>query len=329
MDAVLVRIRQELVKPRAESAALVKAELAQLKSLSGQLLNGKLVECLLSGAQFFYVNGMVAEGLAPSADAVEFARIADDKVLLRKALTFHGILQTDTGNFPRAIEYLSEALELAISIQDKPGEFSVWANIGLGLLYAAQYDESIECSERAVALARQDSALAALSTGALGNIALAALHKEDFARGLRAAKQAVAGSGAPQNATDALTRVTNESIYSRLLLEVESLAKAKERCELAKQFAKQSGSERAELSAAIAEGLYEVHAGLKDVGLSRLEKALERARGLKSFLRDTLVAMVKGYEAAGEPEKALSYLRELMLHTRQAQQENVLYHHRL
>jgi putative two-component system response regulator len=39
--------------------------------------------------------------------------------------------------------------------------------------------------------------------------------------------------------------------------------------------------------------------------------------------------MVKGYEAAGEPEKALSYLRELMLHTRQAQQENVLYHHRL
>ncbi|MGL4573870.1 MAG: tetratricopeptide repeat protein, partial [Burkholderiaceae bacterium] len=327
-EELLGKLRAEVVKPDATSAQRIDSYLLTLNQLQNVSAVSR-TECLLAAAQFFYLSGNVTKGLAPSADAVTHARAGEAKPLLRKALTFHGVLQNDSGNFPVAIESLSEALELAIELNDKPGELAVWTNIGLGLMYAAQYEESIECSERALAVARSEPSLAQFCTASLCNIALAALHREDLARGLKAAKAGVDGSSDPVNASEAFIRVQTEAVYSRLLLEVDSLVKAKERCELAKKFAKQSGSERAELSAAIAEGLYEVHAGLRDVGLSRLEKALDRARGIKGILRDVLVSVVKGYEAAGEPEKALSYLRELMLHTRQAQQENVLYHHRL
>jgi len=65
------------------------------------------------------------------------------------------------------------------------------------------------------------------------------------------------------------------------------------------------------------------------VGLSRLSKVLERARVLKGTLRDALIAMVKANELAGRTDVALVYLRELMMHTKEAQQENALLHHRL
>jgi putative two-component system response regulator len=323
----LAQVRGHLAAPTAQSRSQVAAV---LRSLSAEPVDGATadcVECLLLGAQFFYLSGSVADGLQPATDAVRIAKQLNDKRLLRKALTFHGILSGDLSNFPAAIQSFSQALDLAIELNDRRAEMVLWSNIGGNLIYAAQYSEAIECSERAVVLA--GDAATAIRSAALSNIALASLHVEDLAKGLRSSRAAVENSGEPTNSAESLNRVLAESTYSRLLLEVDNLPKAKERCEIAKQFAKQSGSERAELSAAIAEGLYEIHAGLRDVGLSRLEKALERARGIKGFLRDTLVAMVKGYEAAGEPEKALSYLRELMLHTRQAQQENVLYHHRL
>jgi hypothetical protein len=53
------------------------------------------------------------------------------------------------------------------------------------------------------------------------------------------------------------------------------------------------------------------------------------ARVLKGLLRDVLIAMVKANELAGRTDVALVYLRELMMHTKEAQQGNALQHHRL
>jgi putative two-component system response regulator len=328
-EQLLSAARKELAATTAASSMSIARVLTQVNSLPEDFVHVNRVECLLACSTFYYVNAQAALGLDASARAVVLCRRLNGQTLLRKALTFHGVLQADTGNVPQAIELHSEALELAIELRDSTAEFAVWLNIGLALLYAAQYDESVECSERALTIASREEALVPLKPMAQGNIALACLYMEDLSRGLKLARKAIEESMEPQGPVQALNRVVLEGAYARLLLEVDSLAKAKERCEIAKKYASLARSERAEQVAAIAEGLYEVHAGLKDVGLSRLERALDRARTIKSSLRDTLVAMVKGYEAAGEPEKALSYLRELMLHTRQAQQENVLYHHRL
>src|SRR5258707_10538294 len=90
-----------------------------------------------------------------------------------------------------------------------------------------------------------------------------------------------------------------------------------------------SHSARAEIPGSVAHGLYQVHAGHVDVGISRLTSALERARLLRSMLRDTLAALVKAYEIVGQPQRALVYLREMMEALRQTQQENALRHVKL
>ncbi len=126
-----------------------------------------------------------------------------------------------------------------------------------------------------------------------------------------------------------VSRALLESHYARLLLEVNSVEKAIERCAIAKRFAAQSHSARAEIVSAIAEGLCEVHAGKADVGISRLTATLEKARLLRPMLRDTLAALVKSFEFLGEPQRALVYLREMMEATRQVQQENALKHLKL
>jgi putative two-component system response regulator len=126
-----------------------------------------------------------------------------------------------------------------------------------------------------------------------------------------------------------VSAVNREINYIRLLLEVSSIERAGERCAIARRYAARSNSARADIAASIAEGLYEVHAGRVDVGISRLTATLERARVLRSSLRDTLTALVKAHEIIGQPERALVYLREMMEALRQVQQENALKHIKL
>lgn len=194
------------------------------------------------------------------------------------------------------------------------------------MLYAAQYRDAMACLEHAVDMSTHDSALQSFRASAFANIAICALHLEDFGRGIKAAEMSIKESPIPVTAADKLSRVLRETNYSRLLLEVNNLEKARERCEIAKKFALESQSPRAEIAAAVAEGLYEVQGGFVDLGISRLTTTLERARLVRSMLRDTLGALVKAYEIMGQPERALIYLREMMEATKQTQQENALNH---
>jgi lipopolysaccharide biosynthesis regulator YciM len=148
------------------------------------------------------------------------------------------------------------------------------------------------------------------------------LHLEDFSRGLKAAEICISESGEPHSAAELVSRVLREGYYTRLLLEVGSTEKAGERCAIARRYATRSRSARAEIAASTAEGLYEVHAGRVDVGISRLTSTLEKARLMRSTLRDVLATLVKAFEVIGQPERALVYLREMMEALRQTQQAN-------
>ncbi len=287
------------------------------------------VGCLLDVAQYFYISGQTILGLEPAASGVAVARQLGESPTLRRALTFLGALLADAGNIPSAIEAYAEALEIAIRDGDSVGEGATWNNLGVSFLYSAQFSDAIACFTRVVDSAAAVPALAAVRPLALSNLALAALHTEDFGHGLASIAHSIDDAGDPSSANQLLLRVTSESHYSRLLLEVNDLAKARERCEVAKRYAAESCSQRAELIAALTEGLYEVYAGKADIGLSRLQSALERARVMKAMLRDALIAMVKAYDLCGKPQMALVHLRELLHITRKSQQEKALLHHRM
>ncbi len=329
LDEVGAALRAALAAPSPGAHRLFASAKKVLHDLPFDVLSSARVEALLLSAQFAYVSGQPFTGLEHASLAVECARRLQDRSALRKALTFRGILLADTGNIATAVECYAEAVEMAELLHDIRAETPVWVNLGTALGYAGQLNDAVACFERVVALAEADEAVSAAKPLALANIAAICLYLHEHAKGLRSIKSAIECAGEPQSTTDRLNRVLAESSYARLLLEVDSLDRAKERCELAKRYARESKSERAELEASFAEGLCEVHAGLTDVGISRLSQALDRARVLKSALRDALLAMVKAQEVAGKPDVALVYLRELMMHTKKTQQENALRHHRL
>ncbi|MBL8517544.1 MAG: HD domain-containing protein [Betaproteobacteria bacterium] len=302
----------------------------QLTKELGQIADSEFAEhrakCLLVACQFFYITGQPFSAIDPASDAVRLARLAGSRSLLRKSVNTLGIVSADSGSIARAIECYAEALELSRALRDDDAECATWNNLGVALLYAAQYQDAQACNERALQMTEENVALRRHRATALSNIALCSLHLEDFRRGLEAAEKSISERSEPKNSGEVLSRVLCESHYARLLLEVDSVDKARERCAIARRFTAQSKSERAEIITSIVEGLTEVQSGRIDLGLSRLSSTLEKARLLRAMLRDALIAMVKAHEMIGQPEKALSYLRELMDYTRTIQQENALRH---
>ena len=319
-------VRKSLQAGSAAAVDDVAKIVSALRGIEGTGLAELRIGALIDAAHYFYVIGQPFSSIEPSREAVRIAKQAGLKALHRKALTVFGITSADTGNISQAIEAYADAIDIAESLGDRDAKCVVWVNLGVAMLNCAQYRDAIMCFETAIELAENQPHLSGHRLTALSNIALCSLHLEDFARGLKAAEATVRDSAEPTTAAEMLARVLRENNYVRLLLEVNNVARAKERCVVARRYANASHSARAEIAAALAEGLCEVQSGKSDVGLSRLTATLEKARVMRSMLRDTLAALVKAHEIVGQPQRALMYLREMMESTRQTQQENALKH---
>jgi putative two-component system response regulator len=308
------------------SAEFMASAIRALKQIPGTQHAELRLNSLIDASHFFYLVGQTFSAIDPAADAVQLAKEVGHEPLLRKAVTLLGMVYADTGNISQAIECYDKGLSIAQKLRDTEGECAVWINLGVALLYAAQYRDAIACLEHVIRIAGTNPALQRFRSTAFSNIALCSLHLEDFGRGLKAAEICIKESTEPHTSAELVGRVLRENYYTRLLLEVNSIEKAGERCEIARRYAARSNSARADIAASIADGLYQVHAGRIDVGISRLTNTLEKARLLRSMLRDTLAALVKAYEIVGQPDRALVYLREMMEALRQTQQENALKH---
>ena len=329
LESVSAEIKGRLQNASPTSADFFTSVGDSLIRLTGPANHSVRVDCLLEVARYFYVLGKPFEGLQPASFALKLSTDVGDKPMMRKASTFLGAMYADTGNVSGAIECYSKALEILEELKDPVAECPVWINAGVALMYAAQYQEAIACFEHAIELAGESDDLVAFRPSAFANIALCCLHMEDHSRGLKAAETSIKESSEPRTAAEMLNRVIRESNYCRLLLEVDNVPKAIERCDIAKYYAGLSRSARAEILSSTIEGLCEVHSGKVDVGISRLTSALERARIYRPALRETLTALVKSYEIIGQPDRALIYLREMIEVNRQAQQANSLQHQKL
>jgi len=329
ISRIALEVNSVLQAGSGTAAEYVRSAVATLKGVRGDANADIRINCLIDAAHYFYVTGQTFNAIEPATEAVALASKTDHSSLLRKGLTVLGVMYADTGNISRAVECYAQALDIVRSLNDVDGECIVLTNLGVALLYAAQYHDAITCFERVIRNVELHPELKNYRAPAFSNIALCSLHLEDFSRGLKAAETSVKESTEPHSAAELVARVLRENNYIRLLLEVNSVDRARERCEIARRYVARSHSARAEMAASIAEGLYEVHAGKVDVGISRLTSTLERARLLRSMLRDTLAALVKAYELIGQPQRALIYLREMMEALRKTQQENALRHVKL
>jgi putative two-component system response regulator len=324
--ATLAELQPLLGATSADSTAKFREALSSLGHLPTDAACADLVECLLVIAHYFYLANQPAVALQPAAEAVSQARQLGDKRLLRKALTFAGVMRVETGDLPGATEAYSEALHIASELGDPQIESLVWNNLGAALMGAAQYSDALKCFDKAASLARNVNP--PYEHLAMVNIAQCALHLRDIRTGIRAARRAIELNPQPASALLALHRVIAESNYARLLLEVGETEHAQEHCDTARKFALLAPSEKAEYVASQISGLVDVHSSRVDIGLTRLKRGLEQARKhIRSEVREALSVCVAGYEAAGQPDVALVYLHELLALNREAKAAQVLMHH--
>ncbi|MGZ9074815.1 MAG: HD domain-containing phosphohydrolase, partial [Burkholderiaceae bacterium] len=328
--AIESELKANLGSPRPDTLVFLNDAMARLREISFQVEPARRVECLLSIAQQFYHQGQsVFSGVEPAALAVMLASDTGDRSLQRKSLTFQGIILSQTNNPGDALLSLAEALRLAEELRDTLSIASVWNALGAAFYEAALYVDARQCYERAHFLAAEDENLRYVAAVSLSNAAICCLHVNALRDGIERIAKAIALMPAPSSPAQLLVRVFAEGTFIRLLLLSGTIQQAAERVHLAKRFAAEAKSVRADISAACSEGLVEVYSGIGDIGLSRGMQALEKARQVKPSLRETLLAMVQAHEKAGRPERALALHRELTLHIRKAQHENIVRHQEL
>jgi putative two-component system response regulator len=284
------------------------------------------LKLMLDAVRYFYVAGKSSVGLEVAEQARQFAvQIGDDRQTA-VALTVLGVCAADTGNLPRAMEAYADALSLTQKHDDTFQEAKIWQNLGVALIYSGLFREAIGCFSAVFELAKRFEGVRPFLAISHANIALCHLNLDEINAGLLAIQRA---SELLQNLSDAhsiLHRVLFENYHTRLLIEADNFEGAREHAKVARTFASQSKSPRADISASVAEGLAEVFSGQSDVGISRLTSTLQRGIALKVTIREVLVALVKAHEHIGQHDKALEYLNMMLERQRKTQAANVLQH---
>jgi len=322
------KLRDRLSDVAGEAVRLFAEAQNALCELAPQQLSADGVEVLLLIAHRHYNTAKTQSGVVPAAHALAGARFLGDSGLIRRAATFHGVMNGETGNLPAAVENYAEALDVAKRLGDTTAQAVVWNNLGLALQYAGQYVDAARCYDQALRDPGDGTARPLVVCAALTNTAQACLRVHDVRQGIAAARRAIDLLEDPQDPNLCSYRASAEAHLAELLLEIDDVRGAQEHVLLAKVHAERSRQPRAQVRALLAEGQTEVRAGLTDIGLTRLKNGLSNARGgPKEFLRDALAAAVKGYEEAGQPDVAIVYLQELLNLNREAKQQQVLMHH--
>jgi hypothetical protein len=107
---LLETLRPLLAAPSPDALATFEAAYESIRGTPAEHASEALVECLLLIADLYYLSSKAASGLPPASEAAACARSLGDRRLLRKALTFLGVMQMETGNLPGAMEAYAEAL---------------------------------------------------------------------------------------------------------------------------------------------------------------------------------------------------------------------------
>ncbi|MFN9030774.1 MAG: HD domain-containing phosphohydrolase [Betaproteobacteria bacterium] len=302
--------------PSVTEVADITALAAGLHSAPAGVAPRERMEALVSLSYHCYVVGHVMTGIEPAVDALNAARLVNEPLWLIRALNALALNLGDTVDVGGAVEYYAEALEIAIRGRDSLVEAKLWGNLGMALGYSGHHQDADECFHRSARLAEDNpSVLAAAYT----NLALNALYQRDAASGLAHVRRAIDALPDPRDANEHLTRVLAETYYARLLVEISSHEEAARRVRIARELAARSGSGRTQHSAELAEGLCEVARGQHDIGLSRLNALLDRARTMRTKLRDTLHALIAAYRYMDQPHKADVHVRELSFLARSSQ----------
>jgi putative two-component system response regulator len=321
-------LREKANTPPGDLPAFLDDWLRRLRSIPFSVSPGRRVRLLTDAAAQYYFHGQkVFNAVEPIALAAMLADQHGELALLRRALSIQGLVLTATRNTPDALRSLTRALDIAEETADDVGVAAVWVNIAIAFLEATLYSDARVCYERADAMASKvsDADLSAnLRTRALHGAALCGLYLHEFLQGTDACQEAIALLKEPKDREQEQLRALIEATMVQLLLALNRIEDAAAHAAIARDMAVKSGAVRAKISAASVSGLVEVYKGNIDVGISRIVAVRDQSKILAGPYQDALRASVSAYERAGQPDRALSMNRELMMHVRNIHREAIM-----
>jgi putative two-component system response regulator len=328
LEALEQELREKANTPPGDLPAFLDDWLRRLRSIPFSVSPGRRVRLLTDAAAQYYFHGQkVFNAVEPIALAAMLADQHGELALLRRALSIQGLVLTATRNTPDALRSLTRALDIAEETADDVGVAAVWVNIAIAFLEATLYSDARVCYERADAMASKvsDADLSAnLRTRALHGAALCGLYLHEFLQGTDACQEAIALLKEPKDREQEQLRALIEATMVQLLLALNRIEDAAAHAAIARDMAVKSGAVRAKISAASVSGLVEVYKGNIDVGISRIVAVRDQSKILAGPYQDALRASVSAYERAGQPDRALSMNRELMMHVRNIHREAIM-----
>jgi putative two-component system response regulator len=328
LEAMEQELQEKTNTPPADLPAFLDDWLRRLRNIPFSVAPARRVKLLTDAAAQYYFHGQkVFNAVEPIALAAMLADQHGEQALLRRALSIQGLILTATRNTPDALRSLTRALDIAEQTADEIGVAAVWGNIAVAFLEATLYSDARVCYERADAMAAKvgDQALGAtLRTRALHGASLCAFYLHEYLRGVADCEEAIGLLSEPKDREQEQLRALIEATMAQLMLALNRIDDAAVHAAIARDMAVKSGAVRAKISAATVSGLVEVYKGNTDVGISRIVAVRDQSKILANSYQDALRASVSAYERAGQPDRALSMNRELMMHVRNIHREAIM-----
>lgn len=315
------RIKSRSEKSTVESYAFFEDSLAVLSKIKGGAHSELRLNCLLEIGQFCSRYGYSADAISAVRLLRELAARVSDKNWTRKANIIAGVVHGEIGDIAESVTRYTDALVVGLDL----GDFSeVYALIGLSATfnYGGLYHEARRCATHAVAILEQTQSRPLARAYAYTNMAQSYQYLDDYRNGFEAIQMALALSESVRDARSAFNHCIREFTFVQLALELGRFVEAREHAALCRKHSLWGGNPRSKVLADIVAGLCEIHAGDVTLGFKHLESALSNSTDFALRI-DSLTALVKAYDKVGDPEQALTHVRQLLAAVRAAREESI------
>jgi putative two-component system response regulator len=272
------------------------------------------IEGLLDVGRLLFRCSSPARALYFAGAALERARTVARPDLHWRAANASGAYCIKQRDFAGALAKLEEAHDVACAHGLEAGRMRTLANMATCLQDAGYYARAIELNRRLLA----DRSLRADDPGrereatVLGNLVHCHLVLGELQLALSCGEQAaqVFEAGGPK--LNPMIRYQFESFFNATLLESGRTVEARQRL---RQLRAENlpMTPHTQVLSSLTQGLCEVFSGCADIGVSRLEQLLPRAREAGSNVDDVLRALIRAHEKTGDLRRALEYVDLLAL----------------
>jgi putative two-component system response regulator len=309
---------------RVELAEALEPLIARLHERLPAVDAVQLGEHSLGLCRQLYGNARSGDALPVARAVLAQAELSRNAELERKAAIACGLLAADMADIVTAVEFHVRSLRLAAG--DRIGMCVAWNNLGLAMAVAANYEMAGRCYQRALALVEGVAEPVYQRYVVSANLAQSHFMLGAYGPGLHMALSALEEQTAAFREQDLQSALLLQRNLVRLLVATGRIADAQNHVVKAVTLAERVQTPRAMIAASTTRAVYELATGHSDVALTRLDKALARARELPSTLRETLGCIIQAEEQAGHVERALMRLGELSDHTYRAAVERAREH---